>query len=130
MAFTYNTDLSTDRDKVRFYTGDTDESTHQLADATIDALITLEGDYKAATIEALEGLLAKINREPDLTADWLRVNWQGSRGALEDQLLRLNRKWGSNKRTGSRKGAKRYDTRTPANTGTTELEDYLDDLFD
>jgi len=113
MVFTYDDSLASDADRVRFWTGDTVEATHQLSDALITALIDEETDYKGATIAALEYLLVKINREPDTTADWLRIAWGGSREGLETQLRRLQKKWSKGyKRTGSSKRVSRYDLHT------------------
>jgi hypothetical protein len=39
VAWNYDPALSTDRDKVRFYAGDTDTSDQQAADETIDAIL-------------------------------------------------------------------------------------------
>ena len=40
----FNTSLATNMDKVRFECGDTDTTAEQVADATITALLTMEGD--------------------------------------------------------------------------------------
>lgn len=129
MAFTFEDGLATDRDKVRFYTGDTDSNTSLLSDEMITGLITLETDYQGAVIAAIEYLLVKINREPDTTADWLRVAWGGSREGLERQLERLKAKWRKGtRRLGSRQAVRRHDTRV-AGSGQSELEDLLDDLY-
>lgn len=89
MTFTFEEALTTDRDKVRFYIGDTDEKTAQYSDELIAGTITLEGSWQQAAVSLLENIIVKIARQPDLTADWLRVNWAGSREALEKRLSDL-----------------------------------------
>jgi hypothetical protein len=64
MAFTYVGDLSTDRDKVRFYIQDTVEnsgpkpSDGNFTDAEIDGLLTVEGNWPQAVAAAYEVLEA------------------------------------------------------------------------
>lgn len=62
MTHTYVGDLSTDRDKVRFYIGDTVENSGpkpgdgSFTDAEIDGLITAEGSWQRAVAGAFEVL--------------------------------------------------------------------------
>lgn len=111
MAFTFVEDLATDKDKVRFYIGDTDEKTAMFSDELIAGTITLEGDYQKATVSLMENILVKIGRQPDLTADWLRVNWGGSRETLEKRLSDLRSRLGvRSRRTGYSKASYRSDS--------------------
>jgi len=73
MAITYIGDLSTDRDKVRFYLQDTVEasgpkpSEGNFTDAEVDGLINLEGSWQRAVAAGLEALAVAWSRYADLT---------------------------------------------------------------
>jgi hypothetical protein len=56
MAATYDSTLSTDKDKVRFYIQDTDTANAQMQDEEITAMISLHGSYKEAAIVCCETL--------------------------------------------------------------------------
>lgn len=65
MAFTYVGDLSTDRDKFRFYAGDTRVNSgvrpnkRNFSDAEADGLISLAGTWQEAVREAFKSLAAE-----------------------------------------------------------------------
>ena len=102
MTFTYTPGAVDDVTRVRFWTGDTDSASAMWSNEEITMVVSEEGDYQGAVIALLEAALVKIGREPDMTADWLRVNWQNSTKTLEARLLNLKRKWGKGyKRTAS-----------------------------
>ena len=73
MAFTYVGDLSTDRDKVRFYLQDTSEgsgpkpSSGSFTDAEVDGLVSAEGSWQRAVAAGLEVLAAAWAKYADLT---------------------------------------------------------------
>ena len=73
MTVTYIGDLSTDRDKVRFYLQDTVEgsgpkpSEGNFTDAEVDGLISLEGSWQRAVAAGLEALAVAWARYADLT---------------------------------------------------------------
>lgn len=111
MGFSFDEALTTDKDKVRFYTGDRDEKTAMFSDELIAGVITLEGDYQKATVSLMEQILVNIGRQPDLTADWLRINWGGSRETLEKRLADLRSRLGvRSRRTGYSKASYRSDS--------------------
>lgn len=64
MAFTYDADFTTDRDKVRHYIRDTVEFEGKLpddvnfSDAEIEGFITVEGSWQRAVAAAFEALAA------------------------------------------------------------------------
>jgi len=64
MGFTYRADLTTDRDKVRFYVRDTVEdsgplpSSGNFSDEELDGLITAEGSWERAVAASFEALAA------------------------------------------------------------------------
>jgi hypothetical protein len=73
MAITYVGDLSTDRDKVRFYLQDTVEDSGpkpgegNFTDAEVDGLVNLEGSWQRAVAAGLEALAVAWARYADLT---------------------------------------------------------------
>lgn len=60
----YDERLTTDRDRVRFALGDTDEADWLFADATIDAVLASEGSVDAAVLYLARGLIARFAQEP------------------------------------------------------------------
>lgn len=85
MTFTFNNDLSTTRDYVRLYTGDTDETEVEFQDETIDALLTANGDDAlGAAITLVRGAVAKyarivsasVGRYSEQASD-IHANWKG-----------------------------------------------------
>ena len=48
MTWSYNENLSTDRDKVRFRIGDTDTDDQLLSNETIDAILVIRNDVVLA----------------------------------------------------------------------------------
>jgi len=68
VAFTYNTSLSTNRDKVRFRIGDTDSNRPLLSDEEIDAVLTSKPAVLPSALECVEAILAKIARDVDRNA--------------------------------------------------------------
>jgi hypothetical protein len=66
MAWTYNTELPTNKDKVRFFIGDTLDDDKQLSDEEITASLTLVGDDTTlAAIQCCLALAAKYARQAD-----------------------------------------------------------------
>jgi hypothetical protein len=65
MSWIYDPSLSTDKDRARFYIGDTDQEDILLSDEEITALLEVEGSPLRAAIVALEHLAAKFSRQVD-----------------------------------------------------------------
>jgi hypothetical protein len=61
----YNPSLTTDRDKVRFLIGDTDENEPLLQDEEIDFLLSENTDIYLAASSAAESISAKFARQSD-----------------------------------------------------------------
>jgi hypothetical protein len=68
MTWSYDESLPTDRDKVRFRIGDIDTEEQLLSNETLDTLLTIRDDVVLASIDAVEGILAKFAREIDRQA--------------------------------------------------------------
>ena len=119
MAFTYLGDLSTDRDKVRFYIFDKVADSGPLpsdtnfTDEELDALITAEGNWQRATAAAFETLAAAWTRHVTFTADGLSI----SRSDIADGYTEKAALW--RKRWGSASGQIGLLDREDAYTGTT-----------
>ena len=100
MAFTYVGDLSTNRDKVRFYLGDKVEdsgprpSDGNYTDAEIDGLITVEGSYQRAIAAGFETLSAEWRKYPSFKADGLSLNRTDIADGYAAQAKEWRRKYG------------------------------------
>lgn len=88
--FTYAGDLTTDRDFVRFNTGDTNADTSFLSDEVIASLVATEGTKEKAVIAGLEYIITQLAK-PDFRADWLSVDHAAAREGYE-RLLEQKRK--------------------------------------
>jgi hypothetical protein len=68
MSATYDELLPTDKDRVRYYLGDTNVSPEENAlrtDEHIAAVLTAEASFEAAVILIADGLIAEFGQEPD-----------------------------------------------------------------
>lgn len=72
MAFTYESDLSLDRDYIRFYVGDTEASPRgvrplgaNFSDAELTSIVTVEGNKNRAVAACFESLAAAWGRYVD-----------------------------------------------------------------
>ncbi|GIL09278.1 MAG: hypothetical protein BroJett033_7890 [Chloroflexota bacterium] len=79
MTFTYTPGAApSDVTKVRYWIGDTDAAAALYSDEEIAMAISLEGTATRAVISLIRSAIAKLAQEPDVTADWLRVEWRRS----------------------------------------------------
>lgn len=65
MAWTYDPDLTSDRDKVRLYIGDIDTNAQLLTDAAVDNALAEHSNLYRAAVECVDYILAKIARDID-----------------------------------------------------------------
>ncbi len=95
MAFTYDGGnvATVDLDFVRFETGDVDSTAAVLDDATITALIVLNGTKKKAVIAALTHKWALLTN-PDFRADWLKVEHGAAQKSIERLIAAKRREYG------------------------------------
>ena len=98
MTFTFNEDLSTDRDFVRYHTADTIADEAHLSDELIDALIGSYGRERAV-IEALSYLIARLS-QPDTTVGEVRVSYAGVLASKRQLLQEKRRAFGLDPVTG------------------------------
>lgn len=73
MTATY-TPFTTDKDRVRFHTGDVDLVAPIFTDEEIVAIITEAGTWQLAVLYCLDNLIARLAATPDFQADWLKVD--------------------------------------------------------
>lgn len=92
MTFTFSAALTTDRDKVRFYTGDTTESESYLSDELITGVLTVEGTYQKATVACILYIITQLS-DPDFRADWLNVSNSKAREGWLRLLDEMRRKF-------------------------------------
>ncbi len=79
MAFTYTISTTpTDLTLVRYHTGDTDDATAMWQDDEINMVLAVEGSVAAAVISLIKSAITKLAREPDMQADWLKIDWRRS----------------------------------------------------
>lgn len=132
MAFTYTEDLSIDRDYVRFQTGDTDEATAFLSDATITSLVSTYGRTEAV-IQALQYIIRRLS-QPNFRADWLQVDYEKARAGFQKMLDDKQIELGRNRITARAGHAYRADSRqteTPTYDATnwSQFDDDEDGLW-
>ena len=121
MALTYKGDLSTDLDKVRFYTQDTTADSgpkpggDNFSDAEITGLITSEGSWRRAVAAAFETLAGLWGQYVDLSVGPRREQLSQTAARYESLAATWRRKWGS---SGSRAGSR----------AVTRVDGYSDDI--
>ncbi len=100
MAFTYAGDLSSDREKVRFYLQDAVSGSGpkpadaNFTDEELDGLITAEGSWQRAVAAGFETLAAAWRRYPTFKADGLSLNRSDIAKGYSTQAKEWRRKYG------------------------------------
>ena len=108
MAFTYLGTLATDRDKVRFYIGDTVQASGpkpasgNFSDAEVDGLITAEGSYQKAVAGAFETLAGLWSQYVDTRIGPRQQSYSQTAAGYEKAAKTWRRRSGSQGRAGSR----------------------------
>ncbi|MBW2084440.1 MAG: hypothetical protein JRI54_00190 [Deltaproteobacteria bacterium] len=74
MTWSYDSSLSTDKDKVRFHIGDTDETDQLLQDEEITYLLTETTNVLLAASRAAKAITAKFSRQADKAVGDLRIS--------------------------------------------------------
>lgn len=66
MTFSFDINLTADRDKIRLRVGDTDSRDVLLDDETIDAILTIRnGDVTTASLDSVRAILGVLSRDID-----------------------------------------------------------------
>lgn len=121
MAFTYVGDLSTDIDKIRFYTGDVTQgsgprpSDGNFSDEELTGIISLEGSWQRSIAACFERLAAEWTRHPSFKADGLNLNRSDIAKGYREDARGWRRKYGG---TGGGAGTR----------ATTRVDGYSDDV--
>jgi len=90
MSFSYNNDLSTDLDKVRFYIGDTVEASYIIEDEEITAVLASAGSVLKTCNIALSSLISKYSRLASETVGKVSVSYSGVVSSLRSAVDNLN----------------------------------------
>lgn len=75
MTWTYDTSLSTAKDRVRLLVGDTDTTDQQFSDEEITAVLALGGTERSAAAELCTMLSMKYARKANVSSGPLSVQW-------------------------------------------------------
>jgi len=74
MTWSYDSSLTTDKDKVRFYIGDTDQTDQLLQDEELSFLLTEMSNVLLAAAYAAKAIAAKFSRQADKAVGDLRIS--------------------------------------------------------
>jgi len=100
MTHTYDPDLTTNSDKVRFHIGDTVEdsgprpSDDNFSDEELDALVSANGTWQRAVAAALRVLATEWTRYPSFQADGLRLDRTAIAKGYIDQAATWEKRFG------------------------------------
>lgn len=95
MTFTYEPSSTPDNvTLVRYYTSDTDRDTAMWDDETISMVLAQKGSVGAASVSLLESKLRELGNNPNMQADWLRVDWSTTFAALNTALANVKTEFG------------------------------------
>jgi hypothetical protein len=82
MTFTYDLVTPTNLTRVRYHIGDTESTTAIFSDEEINFVLAEEAAETsvvgATVVSLINTAIAKLNHEPDMQADWLKVDWRRS----------------------------------------------------
>ena len=99
MSFSYDLASPTDVTRVRRHISDTNEETAIFSDEEIQFALDEEGSVSAAVIACIKQIIAKLASEPNMQADWLRVDWATSlthwKGLLAEKKTEFGLGWQS-----------------------------------
>lgn len=98
MTFTYDVGNPGDLEEVRFKINDTDESVMMFSDEAINWRLT---KHASATnpvgltlVDLIKNRMAQLASEPDMTADWLKIDWRRSAENWRSLLAEVRREFG------------------------------------
>lgn len=95
MTFTYTPSTTpTDLTKVRYYIQDTDSTVAMYTDEEINMVLAIEGTVGAASVSLLKRKITELSNNPNMQADWLRVDWSTTLAALKVALAEVKTEFG------------------------------------
>lgn len=101
MSFIYEDSLSTNRDKIRFYIGDTTYESgpkpagENFTDEELAGLVTIEGSWQRAVAACFETLAANWAQHPNFSADGVSVSQSDTAKHYREQAAAWRRTAGS-----------------------------------
>lgn len=101
MSFTYEDSLSADRDKIRFYIGDTTYESgpkpagENFTDEELAGLVTLEGNWQRAIAACFEALASNWAQHPNFSADGVSVSQSDTAKHYREKAAEWRRTAGS-----------------------------------
>ena len=78
MTFTWTPEEPTDITRVRHALGDSENSLAIFSDEEITFALQEEGGVGPALVSLIHAIIARLQHEPDLRADWLGLDWRRS----------------------------------------------------
>lgn len=95
MTFTYNPSATPDNvTLVRYYTSDRDRDTAMWSDEEITMVVAQRGSVGAACESLLKNKITELSNNPNMQADWLRVDWSTTLEALKSTLASVKAEFG------------------------------------
>lgn len=133
MTFTYTPASPTDLTRVRYHVGDIEEVIAIFSDEEINFVLDEEDDdVGKAVISCITSVIARLNHEPDMQADWLKIDWRRSAENWRALLSEKKAKFGLSPRgsSGGQFGWRPDTLQTEApDYPNTSLSDLLDDCL-
>lgn len=104
MTFTYNLASPDDITRVRFHLGDTTEETAIFSDEEITFITGEAGTWQKAVIACIRSVMGRLAAEPDMQADWLKIDWRRSADSWKLLLSEKSQEFGVGKARASSGG--------------------------
>lgn len=98
MTFTYDVGNPTDLERVRFRINDTDSTVAMFSDEEISWRLTENASASspvgATVVDLIKNRIAMLAGEPDMTADWLKIDWRRSAENWQRLLSEVRKEFG------------------------------------
>ncbi len=108
MTFTYDLSTPNDITRVRFHIGDVIEDAAMNSDEQIQFAIDESGSWQRAVIACIRHAIARLAMEPDMQADWLKIDWRRSADNWKLLLSEKTQEFGVGKARASSGGNHAY----------------------
>lgn len=95
MSFSYTPSATPDdTTKIRYHIQDTDADSAIFSDEEIAMVQALETTVNATVISLIKAIIQKLSHEPDMQADWLKIDWRRSTASWQTMLETKRREFG------------------------------------
>lgn len=108
MTFTYTPSSANDITRVRYHIGDVVEDSAIFTDEEIQFAITETGTWQRAVLDSIRSVMARLATEPDMQADWLKIDWRRSAESWKALLNEKAQQFGLGKARASSGGQHVY----------------------